>query len=405
MDVSSQTSSISGVFLKYSPPKQVKESHRHHTASVKRAASGHLHHHGPGPSEKTVDEEFTTCVRSGESVTIFGDKSIVNRTGGPDISHANPTKRQSVKLDQLTRDQIARQVLNEVFPPKVIRGQDGTMYTQEVCNTVAPTGQDIEVLEWGIEEELQAQGVRFRGVDDKRYHIYQQVFEELVRQEICAMPERGQLLARVKQESDFAVDTYRKLFPSGVRNSARKEIICNHLTTQTEERLNQLQEEKEEMLTELNNLKNTIETQERKQAEFNAHEDKRRADEIAYWKRTNQMLEHNVKDIKTQWLEIVRIRQSEQYKQQVEDRKHRLEMMKEKMKQKHKEGEELQRQQEEHEQKEKKERGEKDSATGSTLTGSNENGENGSRKPQEQRKEFGENSERKDDNERQTNQS
>ena len=40
-------------------------------------------------------------------------------------------RRQSVQLDQLTREQIARQILNEVFPPKLIRTPDGQQFIQE----------------------------------------------------------------------------------------------------------------------------------------------------------------------------------------------------------------------------------------------------------------------------------
>ncbi|GIX95782.1 33 kDa inner dynein arm light chain, axonemal [Caerostris extrusa] len=135
-------------------------------------------------------------------------------------------------------------ILDVLLPP-MISEKNGEYWYQCVSRTSA-TSSDLLRLQEQLDEELLRQGAREIGICPIRSELYDQCFEELIRQEVVACPERGRLLRMVHLETKLSLDAAVSCYESALAYGIQKRLMCckqvAHLTTETADLLTKLSE-------------------------------------------------------------------------------------------------------------------------------------------------------------------
>ncbi|XP_014260768.1 33 kDa inner dynein arm light chain, axonemal-like [Cimex lectularius] len=103
-----------------------------------------------------------------------------------------------------------QEVLDGVFPP-IEWIQNNKLYKRQVSPYPAHV-LDIKDLSKYVDYRIGQCKVKNSGVCEGRYRLFLDVFDELVRQEIIACPERGLQLARVRDDVIQRIEVYKELF-------------------------------------------------------------------------------------------------------------------------------------------------------------------------------------------------
>ena len=91
-----------------------------------------------------------------------------------------------------------KDALNRLLPPKKITDKDQEWVQYVTCNPVAKA--DVVNLQENLERRLQTEQARETGICPIREKLYQECFDELIRQITLNCLERGILLTRIKKE-------------------------------------------------------------------------------------------------------------------------------------------------------------------------------------------------------------
>jgi len=114
--------------------------------------------------------------------------------------------------------------------------------------------------------------------------------DELIRQVTINCSERGLLLLRVRDEIRMTIAAYQTLYESSVAFGMRKALMAEQGKADMEKKVQELEEDKRDLERQVNELKAKIEQIEKRNAEQKAAEEKKHAEEITFFKKTNQQL-------------------------------------------------------------------------------------------------------------------
>jgi dynein light intermediate chain, axonemal len=107
-----------------------------------------------------------------------------------------------------------------------------------------PSKESIEKLARKLEKRLKDRQARRSGICDVRMDIYDEVFNELIRQVTINCPERGILLSKVKDEMKITVASYKSLYESSVTFGMRKQVQAEEGIDDMSSRIKQLDKKK-----------------------------------------------------------------------------------------------------------------------------------------------------------------
>ncbi|MCO5586222.1 hypothetical protein L7F22_040161 [Adiantum nelumboides] len=115
-------------------------------------------------------------------------------------------------------------------------------------------------------------------------------FDELIRQVTVNCAERGLLLLRVRDELRMTIAAYQTLYESSVAFGLRKALQAECGKANMEARIQQMDTEIKELDRQVADWKNKCDLIEKRESERKAYEDKKRAEEIAYYTKSNKQL-------------------------------------------------------------------------------------------------------------------
>lgn len=163
-------------------------------------------------------------------------------------------------------------------------------------------------------QQLQA---RETGICPIRRALYSQCFDEIIRQVEfvftktklnmtmhiidfqvtinCA--ERGLLLLKVRDELKMTMDAYRSLYESSIAFGIRKSLSAEHNKLDMQERLTELEAEKQKIKDDLATAVAKYEMAQRQGTEQRMAEQQRHNEEINFLKRSNQQLKAQLEGI------------------------------------------------------------------------------------------------------------
>ena len=160
-----------------------------------------------------------------------------------------------------------KDALNRLLPPKKITDKDQEWVQYVTCNPVAKA--DVVNLQENLERRLQTEQARETGICPIREKLYQECFDELIRQITLNCLERGILLTRIKKELNMTMNSYQSLYESSIAYGIRTLLLA-------EEEKKKLNDEIESIEKECENLESEISEIDAKLKEHKENDDKMR---------------------------------------------------------------------------------------------------------------------------------
>lgn len=107
------------------------------------------------------------------------------------------------------------------------------------------------MLQEELDEEFTRLGAQEIGPCDTRRRLYDELFDELVRQEIIVCPERGRLLRMVRREAEVSLESLLKIYESSIAYGIKKKLTFStektHLTSKVTDLLSKVREVNDEI--------------------------------------------------------------------------------------------------------------------------------------------------------------
>lgn len=199
---------------------------------------------------------------------------------------AKAAKMAKAKSTDKTQVPQTEDILNSIIPPREFE-EDGQRWIQFVSSTPA-TRLDVVNLQEHLDTKLQQRQARETGICPVREELYAQAFDEIIRQVTVNCAERGLLLLRVRDEIRMTLAAYRTLYESSVAFGMRKALHAEQSKVDMQATIRNLEREKEELERQVAELNTKCETVERREAERRAADEKKHAEEVAFFRKTHQ---------------------------------------------------------------------------------------------------------------------
>ena len=142
-------------------------------------------------------------------------------------------------------------------------------FTREVLN-----------LQEGLDQKLLTEKARETGICPIREKLYDECFDELIRQVTLNCLERGILLSRIKKESEMTVSSYQTLYESSVAYGIRTLLLAEEEKKRINDEIEKVEGECEVLENEINNIIQEIEEMDKKDKERREEEKNRHEEEI-----------------------------------------------------------------------------------------------------------------------------
>lgn len=204
------------------------------------------------------------------------------------LSNVNNSKPSS---DQKQTDEI----LTSILPPLQWEA-DGGLWVQKVSSQPATRSEVIQATTL-LDQRLRERQARETGICPVRRDLYQQVFDELIRQVTIECAERGLLLLRVRDEINMTLAAYQTLYQSSVAFGMRKALQAEQGKHEMLEKIDNLNDEILSLERNVADLKAKCEAIERRELERRAQDEKKHTDEIQFLKRSVQQLKQQLEMI------------------------------------------------------------------------------------------------------------
>lgn len=228
--------------------------------------------------------------RNDEKKTPKSKKFTAGKSeGGADILSGGNTPKAS--SDQKQTDEI----LTSILPPLQWEA-DGGLWVQKVSSQPA-TRSDVIQATTLLDQRLRERQARETGICPVRRELYQQAFDELIRQVTIECAERGLLLLRVRDEINMTLSAYQTLYQSSVAFGMRKALQAEQGKHEMLEKIDNLNEEKLNLERSVADLKAKCEAIERRELERRSQDEKKHTDEIQFLKRSVQQLKQQLEMI------------------------------------------------------------------------------------------------------------
>lgn len=117
--------------------------------------------------------------------------------------------------------------MNKILPPKKTFQNDQLWVQYVSCTPV--TKAEVLNLQEGLDRRLQTMQARETGICPIREQLYNECFDELIRQITINCLERGILLMRIKKEIEMTVNSYQTLYESAIAYGIRTSLIVRFL--------------------------------------------------------------------------------------------------------------------------------------------------------------------------------
>ncbi|XP_076307326.1 putative inner dynein arm light chain, axonemal Dnali1 [Tachypleus tridentatus] len=190
---------------------------------------------------------------------------------------------------------LYEEILDSILPPREWE-ENGQLWIQHVSSTPA-TRLDVLNIQEQLDMKLQQRQARETGICPIRRELYDQCFDELIRQVTINCAERGLLLLRVRDEIRMTMAAYQTLYESSIAFGVRKALQAEQGKQETEGTVERLQAEKLELSKQLAELKKKSELAEKRSVEQRQLEEKKHSEEILFLKRANQQLKAQLEGI------------------------------------------------------------------------------------------------------------
>ncbi|XP_068180382.1 axonemal dynein light intermediate polypeptide 1 [Antennarius striatus] len=222
------------------------------------------------------------------------DKLSMKEPSKSSLQETKNNPATSQQFSDCANKKSSLEILNSILPPRQWT-EDNQLWVQHVSSAPC-TRADVIHLEEQLYTMLQQRKARDTGICPIRREIYSQCFDELIRQVTMNCAERGLLLLEVRKEVKMTMDTYQMLHESSIAFGMRKAFQAEQNKVDMEKRISELENEKQDLLKQLNEQKVRCETIEKRENEKAQIEEKKHYEEIQFMKKVNQQLKAQLEE-------------------------------------------------------------------------------------------------------------
>jgi len=260
-----------------------------------KKSNGNLGGRVNGSNSGSLAVYFDNCnsMTTPASLVLYEDPIQLNTIGNNNEEESKEMKSSSkTTTGSFQKDEI----LNSILPPKVWENNEGNKFMQYASKELATRLEVIRVQEL-LDSRLAERQARDKDICPVREDLYQQCFDELIRQVTLNQPERGLLLLRVRDEARMTVDAYKTLYDSSIVFGIRKQLQAEQGMSDMEEEIKALEEECKSRHTQVLELQNKVTIMEKREIEIRSLLEKKRKDEISFLKYQGQNLDKFLKSV------------------------------------------------------------------------------------------------------------
>lgn len=154
-------------------------------------------------------------------------------------------------------DCSVKDALNKILPPKKTFENDQLWVQYVSCTPV--TKVEVLNLQEGLDRRLQTNQARETGICPIREQLYNECFDELIRQVTINCLERGILLMRIKKEVEMTVNSYQSLYESAIAYGIRTALISEEIKSKMDEQTRKIEDDCEYLQEKIKKLEKEIE--------------------------------------------------------------------------------------------------------------------------------------------------
>ena len=140
--------------------------------------------------------------------------------------------------------------LDAILPPKKVHEGGLIFYHFVSCDSAIVN--DILKLHKNLQNQMKVRGAKESGICPIREELYNECFEEIIRQVTINCLQRGDLLNTIKLEMNYEINYYRQLYESLIAFSLRKVLQEKKKKIMLENKREKLKKEIEELQNEIN---------------------------------------------------------------------------------------------------------------------------------------------------------
>jgi len=209
-------------------------------------------------------------------------RNIINKRGTENKGEKSEFEDFSVK-----------DALNKILLPfkSVINDQLWVQYVS--CTPV--TKAEVLSLQEGLDRRLQTMQARETGICPIREELYNECFDELIRQVTINCLERGILLMRVKKEIEMTVNSYQTLYESAIAYGIRTSLIAEETKNKVSEDINQFEEEIRMYRNKIMLMENDIQSKVQNDIKQREEDNKKHEEFITSYRVKNNELKTDIK--------------------------------------------------------------------------------------------------------------
>ena len=195
-------------------------------------------------------KEVRSLISYGEKIQVGADGIDNKLIPMPKFEPAEPDpEKESLK-----------NFLDSILPPKKVHEGGLIFYHFVSCDSAIVN--DILRLNKNLQNQMKIRGAKESGVCPIREELYNECFEEIIRQVTINCLQRGDLLNRIKLEMNYEINYYRQLYESLIAFSLRKVLQEKKKVIMLENKKSKLEEEIANLESEINDKENLLKQRE-----------------------------------------------------------------------------------------------------------------------------------------------
>ena len=169
---------------------------------------------------------------------VQSDTESLIKYGQPEVVEiiSNKKTKKPVAPVQANPQQALIDFLDQIVPPK--KFNDGALDYVQHLSTQQTSRSDIIALEEQLENLIKTRKARMTGIDPIKSQLYDECFNEVIRQVAVDSTERASLLICIRDEIKESIDGYEKQYESitahSIRSAIHKEQNKNALIKENE---------------------------------------------------------------------------------------------------------------------------------------------------------------------------
>ena len=139
-----------------------------------------------------------------------------------------------------------------ILRTKKITDKDQEWVQYVTCTPVAKA--DVVDLQENLDRRLQTEQARETGICPIREKLYNECFDELIRQITLNCLERGILLTRIKKELIMTINSYQSLYESSIAYGIRTLLLAEEEKKKLNDEIGKIENECDDLEREINEI-------------------------------------------------------------------------------------------------------------------------------------------------------